>query len=220
MSNSHRTEPGRLRAAIIDHPHSLAEAKRARRWDQLAATFPDIADMRVLDLGGTLEAWERSLVGPDRVVCVNPFQPACRRGPFELVNGDACTWSGGGFDLVYSNSTIEHVGGHHRRQCFAAAVLGSAPRHWVQTPYRYFPIEPHVVAPLVQHLPLAVRAWVCEWWPLQHARPGCRSAAAAEQMGTELLDITMMRAYFPGSEIRFERVCGLVKSLVAVQTGR
>ncbi|HEX4060865.1 MAG TPA: UDP-N-acetylmuramoyl-tripeptide--D-alanyl-D-alanine ligase [Streptosporangiaceae bacterium] len=47
------------------------------------------------------------------------------------------------YDLVFSNSLIEHVGGHERRERFADTVHQLSGAYWVQTPYRYFPVEPH-----------------------------------------------------------------------------
>ena len=76
--------------------------------------------------------------------------------------GDACdpvgAVGGRSFDLVYSNSVIEHVGGHQRRELFAQAVRDLAPSHWVQTPYRYFPLEPFWLFSAFQFLPLPSRA--------------------------------------------------------------
>jgi hypothetical protein len=39
--------------------------------------------------------------------------------------------------------------------------------------------------------------------------------AAALLASTELVSITEMRAYFPGSDIWFERIAGVPKSIVA-----
>lgn len=55
------------------------------------------------------------------------------------------------FGLVYSNSLIEHLGGHARRAAFAEQVRSLAPRHWVQTPYRYSLIKPHWLVPPAVH---------------------------------------------------------------------
>ena len=54
----------------------------------------------------------------------------------EVVQGDACAGGFGKFDLVFSNSVLEHLGGHGRRRQFADVVHESAPEWWVQTPYR------------------------------------------------------------------------------------
>jgi hypothetical protein len=59
------------------------------------------------------------------------------------VQGDACDLRDAEFDPVYSNSLIAHLRGHARRCDFASVVHAMASHHWVQTPYRYFPIEPH-----------------------------------------------------------------------------
>ncbi|MGP3917542.1 hypothetical protein [Nonomuraea sp. 10N515B] len=123
----------------------------------------------------------------------------------------------GDYDLVYSNAVIEHVGGHLRRERFAENVRSLADRHWVQCPYRYFPIEPHVLFPGFQFLPVAARTTVISHWPLVHTTPGNRLAALRDAMEVELLSVTEMRYYFPTSQLRYERMGGLIKSMIAVQ---
>jgi hypothetical protein len=82
----------------------------------------------------------------------------------QAISGDACDArepvGGDEFDLVFSNSLIEHLGGHMQRRRFADVVRAMAPRYSVQTPYRYFPVEPHWVLPGMQFLPLSVRSWI------------------------------------------------------------
>jgi hypothetical protein len=118
---------------------------------------------------------------------------------------------------VFSNSVIEHVGGHAQRQRFAEAVHKLADRHWVQTPYRYFPIEPHWLFPGFQFLPMSARAQISYRWPLAHTRSASVDDGLAEAMSVELLSRAEMSYYFPHAEIQVERLLGAVKSLIAVR---
>src|SRR3954451_6780005 len=83
-----------------------------------------------------------------------------------------------------------------------------APRHWVQTPYRYFPIEPHWIAPGMQFLPVRARAGIARRWPLAHVRSANLRDALTGVLWTELLDRSQMRFYFPESKILSERLAG------------
>jgi hypothetical protein len=204
-------------------PGSLAHLARVRRWAELLRCFPDLAEMRVLDLGGTARSWHAAPVRPTHVVTVNldSASAQCPEPGVTSVLADACDpslirlLSAERFDLVYSNSLMEHVGGHFRRQQFAEAVQLFADRHWVQTPYRYFPVEPHWLFPGMQWLPFRARVAVSERWPHGHIRPGDRDRATMDVEEVELLSATEMRSYFPDSRIWFERFAGLPKSLVA-----
>jgi hypothetical protein len=177
--------------------------------------------MRVLDLGGTPSAWRSAPVRPAHVLTVN-LDPASARhaeaGMTSLV-ADACALPEEirrqRFDLVYSNSLMEHVGGHDRRRRFAEAVLDGAPHHWVQTPYRYFPIEPHWLFPGMQWLPFRARVAVSQHWPYGHVTRGDHAKAVTDVSEVELLSASEMRSYFPASELWYERFAGLPKSLVA-----
>lgn len=177
--------------------------------------------MRVLDLGGTAATWLRAPVQPRFVHVVN-IAPDPEEIPdwIRVDEGDACALSddvrGGQFDLVYSNSAIEHVGGHVPRQAFAAEVTRFGVPHWVQTPYKYFPIEPHWVAPGMQFLPVRWRAHYARHWRLgfSHGRP--IDEVIDEQRSIELLGIREMRRYFPDDEIVYERLGPVVKSIIAI----
>jgi hypothetical protein len=211
-----------LRNSFVDAPDSFAARYRVRRWTWLSATFPDLGEMSVVDLGGTVDAWLNAPVRPARVHLLNLEKP-----PNDLPEwahcdlADACALPEsvlkGPYDLVVSNSVLEHVGGHERRRRFADAVHRLADRHWVQTPYRYFPVEPHWLFPGFQFLPAAARTVVARHWPLVHTPPADRETALRSALGVELIGRTEMAFYFPGSMIRSERMAGLVKSLIAVK---
>lgn len=213
-----------LRNRFVDAPDSLGARYRARRWTWLGQTFPELDKMSVIDLGGTVESWLRAPIRPASVHIVNlEGIPSDLPDWVRADHADACDLPpailAGSYDLVMSNSVIEHVGGHARRQLFADTVHRLADRHWVQTPYRYFPIEPHWVCPGFQFLPLAARASVAMHWPLVHTKPADREKALRDALSVELASRTEMKFYFPHSEIRSERVAGLTKSLIAVKGG-
>lgn len=122
------------------------------------------------------------------------------------------------FDLVFSNSLLEHVGGHPQRQKMADNIHRLADRHWVQTPYRYFPIEPHWVFPGFQWLPYEAQVQISLRWNRGHVRTYSRDEAEDIVDEIDLVGISQMRRYFPSSTIWYERFAGLVKSLVAIRT--
>jgi hypothetical protein len=203
-----------------DRTGSFTHRFRQQRTEEFRRRFPDLADMRVLDLGGTAVSWRVLGLQPGSVTIVNldriegPYEPW-----MDTVQADACAGGFGQYDLVFSNSLLEHLGGHARRQQFASVVQESAPSWWIQTPYRYFPIEPHWVFPLFQFLPFRARVMVCQHWNTLHAPAVKERAAAAELVASvELISVTEMRSYFPDCELWFERIAGLPKSLVAIKT--
>jgi hypothetical protein len=214
-----------VRTLLVDSPTSVGAQARLRRWELFQSQFPDIGDMRVLDLGGTVESWVRAPLRPAHVTVLNLTEPGSSvEERITPVTGDACAaraslqaaGAPSTYDLVFSNSLIEHVGGHAQRSRLAESARDLAPYHWIQTPYRYFPMEPHWLFPLMQFLPVSMRAVVAERWPLGHSRPRSRAEAVSNVQWTELISITDLRAYFPDSRVLKERLFGLTKSVIAV----
>jgi hypothetical protein len=207
-------------------PRSIAGRARARRWHELVRRVPDLAHLHVVDLGGTVQAWAGLEPHPRRLTVVNLDPETGTDADATLPWADVLIADAAGgleelraerFDVVYSNSLIEHLGGPLARRAFAANVERLAERWWVQTPYRYFPIEPHWVFPGFQWLPLPARAAVSRRWPYGHVRSEASppEAAVRDVTGVELLTMTEMRSLFPAGHLYRERFCGLVKSIVA-----
>jgi hypothetical protein len=194
---------------------------RLRRWEFIRAELPELPDMNVLDLGGTVNWWARAPVRPRHVTILN-LESAPQDEPWlTSVAGDACRaeslFAGQSFDLVFSNSLIEHVGGHSARCALSRSARSLAPRYFVQTPYRYFPVEPHWVFPGMQFFPLPLKRRIAPRWPLGHTRGWDAREALDEVMCTELLGATEMRTYFPDGRLHWERFLGIPKSMIVIR---
>jgi hypothetical protein len=200
-------------------PGSLSGRARARRWRVFGESFPDIAEMTVLDLGGDVRAWRLAPVRPKHLILLNIFPQEVEEPWITPLVGDACEPPADlpEADLTYSNSVIEHVGGHWRRTQFAE-VVHRCRRYWVQTPARSFPIEPHFMIPWLQHLPRGAQTAVVTKWPLgNYAEVTEKPEALSRLLDIELLSAEEMGFYFPDSELYRERFAGLTKSFVAIK---
>jgi hypothetical protein len=210
-----------IRGLFVGTDRSVAERMRLRRWDLIRAQLPELSHMDVLDLGGTADWWIRAPVRPRHVTIVNLEASGTEEPWLTPVVGDACradsVFAGRRFDLVFSNSLIEHVGGHGARCALSHSVRSLAPRYLVQTPYRYFPMEPHWIFPAMQFLPIPARRYIAPRWPLGHTYGWDGPKALDEVMSTELLSATEMRTYFPDSQLLWERFLGFPKSMITVR---
>ena len=218
--NGWEETPG-VRGLLVGKENSLSERMRRRRWKAILGHLPRLAELRVVDLGGTGIFWSRAPVRPRHVTVVNLHEPGEDLPGVTAIEGDALNADellrGQDFDLVFSNSLIEHLGGHGPRRRFADVVVSLAPSYLVQTPYRYFPVEPHWMFPGFQFLPVRARSHLAPRWPLGHTHGWEPQVATEEVMSTELLSLSELRAYFPDADIIWERVIGLRKSLTALR---
>ncbi len=214
-----------------DNPNSLAmrfRRARARRVVELiSAAHAERGACRILDLGGEPDYWrlfDRGFLQSKAVaiLLVNPAPQAVDDPMFTTRVGDACSLpelEAGQFDLVHSNSVIEHVGDWARMEAFAAEVRRLAPRYYVQTPYFYFPIEPHFSEPFFHWRSEQARARLL----MKKRRGWCGRKAGdmGEAMHVvqhaRLLDKRQFRFLFPDAEHEDERAAGLTKSLIALR---
>lgn len=214
-------QDGAMRKLLVHDQMSISERLRRRRWSVILEHVPNLASLRVVDLGGTGIWWANAPVCPRHVTAVNLYDANLGHPSVTMIEGDALRADelvgGQRFDLVFSNSVLEHVGGHSARKRFAELARSLAPRYVIQTPYRYFPIEPHWMFPGFQFLPVKARGYLAPRWPLGHTHGYEARSAVDEVMATDLLSASEMKEYFPDSEIFFERIGGVPKSMIAIR---
>lgn len=179
---------------------------------------------RILDVGGAPETWDLLPVRP-RVTLLNmprTKDEMARADAWVAADGRALPFPDRAFDIVFSNSVIEHVGDAASQRRFAAEVARVGRGFWVQTPNRRFPVEQHLLTPFVHWLPRAWQRRIVErftvWAWLTHPAPD-RRAFYLEHYLTDvrLLDAAQLAAMFPSAVIVRERFLGWTKSLVAMR---
>ena len=196
---------------------------RGRRMRSFAEEFHITSETRVLDVGGTPSIWALLPVTP-RVTFLNMPQAAGAWSGFDFVFASGCEmpFADQSFDIVFSNSVIEHVGDRDQQRRFADEVRRVGRRYYVQTPNRRFPIEPHLLTPFVHWLPRSwqratVRRFTIWQW-IERPTPDRRSYYIEHYpRDIRLLDRAEVSALFQCAEIQKERWMGLTKSLIAVK---
>lgn len=177
--------------------------------------------IRILDLGGKEPYWSRLGVEDDSeyaVTLLNLEEVPTTLPGFRSMAGDATDLSSidlTEFDILHSNSTIEHLFTWESQRKMAAEIVESGLPYWVQTPNYWFPIEPHF-------------HWLgWQWYPrwmriamLRRVRCGFRGPvpdrdeAARHVDEVRLLSAREMRSLFPNATLYSERIGPLTKSLV------
>jgi hypothetical protein len=61
------------------------------------------------------------------------------------------------FDIAFSNAVLEHVGGREEQRRFVHELCRVAPKVFVSTPNRRFPLEVHTLVPFLHWLPRRAR---------------------------------------------------------------
>jgi SAM-dependent methyltransferase len=61
------------------------------------------------------------------------------------------------FDIAFSNAVLEHVGSREKQRRFVHELCRVAPKVFVSTPNRRFPLEVHTLVPLLHWLPRRAR---------------------------------------------------------------
>lgn len=173
---------------------------------------------RILDVGGTGQTWVDT--GLEKNVTLlnlqQPKQKDLEKG-FTCVEGNALNMDMFGekhFDVVFSNSVIEHVGGKENQRRFAEEVRRVGRSYWVQTPNKYFPVEPHFLFPCFQFFPDPIKRKIGVLWPYSHYK---RWNFSNERILQDLVDLRLLSkkeliSLFKHGSVYEETFFGLTKS--------
>lgn len=204
---------------------------RARRGQLLQRQIVETSDalgrpLNILDIGGRADYWQNvGLRGVGHIVLLNRSEDEFEGtgdassfpdGIFEERIGDARDlreYENAAFDLVHSNSVIEHVGGWADMAAMAREARRVAHSGWIQTPAAEFPIEPHFHLPFIHWLGKPVRASALRLSPIA----AYRQCSDADRRGVvdsiHLLSKREVARLFPSCEI-FTEMFFLPKSYV------
>ena len=203
-------------------PHSLASRMRNRRNQRFREAIEGFRPLNILDVGGTQAVWESiGFVGQHDIwiTLLNTQPVETSYANVVTILGDARDmheFRDRQFDVVYSNSVIEHVGGMEDMRKMAQEIQRVGKRYFVQTPNLYFPIEPHFVFPGFQFLPIPWRVYLVQRFNLgwMGGREPDRQHAEHIVRSINLLSKTQLRSLFPDADITVERFFGFTKSLI------
>ena len=192
--------------SIVDStdPRSIAARLRRRRFQLFERLLGQIPKpVRILDIGGT-EAFWRTVgfvsVSDVHITLLNVSPQPVSLANFTSIVGDARDLGGfadGSVDVVYSNSVIEHVGGHGDQRRMADEVRRVGVRYFIQTPNRCFPLEPHFVFPFFQFLPIGLRVWL-----LRHADLGWHKQTSDPEAARRIVEGVRFRRLPAGAHTR------------------
>jgi hypothetical protein len=191
----------------------LSPHRRRRRMQALMRIFELQPGSKIIDVGGISEIWNL-VETPLDITIVN--LPGAYRGEgiashhrITFLEGDATSLvniQDRSFELAFSNSVIEHVGGADRRKMFASEIQRVSRSYFVQTPSVWFPLEAHTGIPFWWFIP--------RWMKLLLHRRWARILPEWNDMvlGTTVIGKKELRSCFPGGSIATETILGIPKS--------
>jgi len=180
----------------------------------------------ILDVGGTYAYWDAfgSAVDRSRVkITLLNLEHVGGTAPegIEQVVGDATDmreYGDNSFDIVHSNSVIEHVGLWSAMEAMAREIRRLAPSYFVQTPSFWFPIEAHSRTPFFHFMPEPVRVWMIMQRKLGYWEKAADIGEATRTAHSAiLLHKRQMHHLFPDGEIVAEKAYGFTKSYMAMR---
>ena len=144
-----------MNRVVFFRPDNTNNQFRKNRFQMFKSLVADVIAKKnsccILDIGGSLEYWRSFQAELDwskvDVTLVNLDAAELTKSPgFKSIISDArnlSQFADDSFDIVHSNSVIEHVGRWNDMAAMAGEIRRLAPAYFVQTPYFWFPIEPH-----------------------------------------------------------------------------
>ena len=218
-----------FRSSLVDRENSksLINKVRAKRLAYLLRLIDSIEEenekIKILDVGGEPIFWKDAEIDHSNfdITLINLKQGEPIFQNMECVVGDArdlSRFSDSSFDLVVSNSVIEHVGTWEDQTRMAQHIQRVGKRIFLQTPNYWFPVETHFVTPFFQYLPVWLRTWlVCNFSLGNYKKTKDWEKAKGYVTEIELLSKRQMRKLFPNSTIENEWLFGMINGFIITE---
>lgn len=203
---------------------SLADRLRKKRFKlflDLIETMP--RPINIIDVGGTQIFWNRMGFSGQKdihITLLNIQSDDTIKPDFTFITGDARhmqQFRDQEFDIAFSNSVIEHLRTYEEQKLMAEEMQRIGKKVFLQTPNRYFPIEPHFLFPFFQFLPnwLKIKLLMnfnLGWYERVHDK----KKATSISQSIRLMSKNELKRLFPDARIYEEKFYGLIKSFIVL----
>ena len=200
---------------------SLGDRFRAKRF-KLFQRFVDQLEkpLTILDVGGAESFWvnrnfqDRNEI---QITLLNLEPQEVSSSNMSAVVGDATDlsqYSDKQFDIVFSNSVIEHLHNLENQQKMAIECQRVGRYFFVQTPNKYFPVEPHFRFPFFNFLPEAFAFWILTQTTMSLGQKWKPEDAKMTMKEIRLLSKKEFIALFSGASLYTERLLIFRKSFI------
>ncbi len=207
--------------------NSLSSRFRNKRahilLDKLSAL--NLSEIKILDVGGSSYFWDgmkSQFKNKYQLVIVNLSKEEIGIGECQKIVGDGKTLSfikDKSFDVVVSNSVIEHLGTLNQQREMAENIKRVGKYHFIQTPAFIFPFEPHFLFPFFHWLPKWIRVKLVQnfnlgWFMKQKSKEDAQTLVNS----IRILKKKELKRFFRNSQIISERLWFFTKSYLVIST--
>ena len=218
--------------------HRLRRYTREKRLERFNEFVKGVTgQIRLIDLGGTVKFWEDwglakqprldVTIVNDHHIDKNHEHDLLALPNIHRLQADVLTLSAAylaGYDVIFSNSLIEHLPGPEAQRQLAQAIIDSGRPYFMQTPNKRSPVDPHFPRPYVPFFaayPRPLQARLLSWSALGSGCAAPSYAAALERLSNYYpLTTSGVRQLFPQARIVMERPLGVPMSIIAMSEAR
>lgn len=199
---------------------------RKRRIRTFLDTFKPDKNTRILDVGGLPRFWlDVPIESQITLLNIHPldeYQSSFMTRNQKSVVGDGTQlqYDDQEFDLVFSNSVIEHLGTAINQLAFANEARRVGKSYWIQTPAKEFVVEPHYLTLFLHWFSKPVQKRLLRHFSLW----GLLGRPSEQTVDLFLAELRLMsyaefKSLFPDGSVWVERMLGMPKSYTAIKMG-
>ena len=198
---------------------SLGDRFRARRFKFFESCIAHMPrPVTILDVDGKESFWTNRGYGNRagiQIELLNLTEEPVHCDNMTSVAGDATdlkTYEDNQFDIVFSNSVIEHLFTYKNQMKMATECTRVGKHFFVQTPNKYFLIEPHFRLPLFNFLPRKLAYLVLTRTRLSLGKKWAADEAESILDEIQLMSKRTLLGLFSNASLYTERIFLLSKS--------
>ena len=180
--------------------------------------------IRILDIGGKFNFWEdmgiKKLFDINEqisITLINLNKENIKHDSFTSIIGNATDlkqFNDNEFDIVFSNSVIEHLFNYEEQRKMANESMRVATNYFIQTPNKYFLIEPHYFFPLFQFMPYGLKKFFMMKTKFVLGKFHDKKSVQRAHDEIRLLSKKELNNLFPDGKIYNEKIFGFNKSFM------